>query len=81
MSKAEPSVSVAVTVDPEVCRGHGRCQALVPEAFTYDEDTDQSVPRGPDAIRRVPLEQLRLAASACPEGAITLDERELEGDS
>ena len=61
-----------VKVDPDLCRGHGRCQALAPDAFRYDEKTDQSVPS--DEFATVPLDRLRAAVSACPERAITLVE-------
>ena len=62
-----------VTVDSSLCRGHARCIALVPEAFDYDEATDQSMPRQSDEISLVPMDRLRMAVRECPERAITLE--------
>ena len=68
-----------VTVDATLCRGHARCMAVAPEAFEYDDDADQSRPRARDEIERIPLDRLRLAVKACPEGAIRLGRRDSAG--
>lgn len=62
-----------VHVDPEKCQGHNRCYALAPELFDVDdlgfatERDDGTVPAGME-------DKARLAASNCPEYAITIDE-------
>jgi len=64
---------VKVHVDPEKCQGHNRCYALAPELFDVDdlgfatERDDGTVPAGME-------DKARLAASNCPEYAITIDE-------
>lgn len=59
-----------VRVDPEVCAGHARCNAVAGEFFQTDEfgyaipiDTEVA-PEQRDLARR--------GAAACPEGAITI---------
>ena len=63
---------VSVVVDPRLCQGHGRCQFVAPEAFGYDEESDQAKPA--DDLADVPIGILRAAALACPERAITVVE-------
>ena len=61
-----------ISIDHEMCTGHGRCYALAPELFEADDegygqvtDATGTVPSGlEDAARR--------AVSNCPERAITL---------
>jgi ferredoxin len=62
-----------LSVDTELCMGHGRCYALAPDVFDADEfgrcelrlvDIDDA-----DKAR---LEQARLGVENCPERAITL---------
>ena len=67
--------SLVVTVDASLCRGHGRCLSLVPEAFDYDDATDQARPKVEQELAGIPIERLRMAATACPERAISLGQR------
>lgn len=62
--------SLPVQVDLERCVGHARCMAVAPDAFDYNEETDQAVvlPEAADAD----ADQLELAVRSCPERAITL---------
>lgn len=61
-------------IDVDVCTGHGRCYTRAPRIVEPD---DEGFP-----VRLVPdgdlpaelLEDARLAASSCPEGAIKLVE-------
>ena len=65
-----------VRVDTQVCQGHARCIALVPEAFTFDDDTHQAAGRPDEELVDVPTERLLQAARACPERAIVVSEDE-----
>ena len=62
-----------VHLDSGKCQGHNRCYGLVPELFDVD-DYGQAVllveGELPDDLR----EKARLAASNCPEFAITITE-------
>jgi len=64
-----------LTVDADICRGHGRCYSLAEGLLTYDEDGYVTA-RG--EIIDVPRDQeddARNAADSCPEGAIDILER------
>ena len=59
-----------VTVDPDLCVGHGRCYALAPDVFGSDDyghceiliaDVDGTL-----------ADQARIGADNCPERAITV---------
>ena len=63
-----------VTVDADVCTGHGRCYALAPDVFGPDDFghceilvSDGEVPEGLEA-------QARTGRDNCPELAIALTE-------
>lgn len=61
-----------ITLDSNLCQGHGRCYALAPTLFGCDDDgysvllVDGDVP--PDEESKA-----RLAADSCPEFAITVE--------
>jgi ferredoxin len=57
-----------VRVDPDVCVGHARCNAVAPEVFALD-DVGYALPidREVDAAE---VDQVRAGERACPEGAI-----------
>jgi ferredoxin len=62
-----------LTIDAELCTGHGRCYTLAPALLSYDDEgfvtqrgTTIDVPDGQE-------EAAREAALSCPEGAITID--------
>jgi ferredoxin len=59
-----------IVVDGEKCQGHGRCYALAPDLFEFDENgyalsSDNDIPEDR-------LDDVKLAAANCPEGAITI---------
>jgi ferredoxin len=66
-------LDVRVHLDAGACQGHNRCYALAPELFDVDDYgqamllIDGDVP---DELR----DKARLAASNCPEYAITIIE-------
>ena len=61
-----------VSVDPDLCVGHGRCYVLAPDVFTTDDfghcEVLVSAPEGSLA------EQARVGAENCPERAITVED-------
>jgi ferredoxin len=63
---------VKVTVDAELCTGHGRCYALAPDVFAPDDyghcEVILAEPTGDLA------ELARTGARNCPESAITVTE-------
>jgi ferredoxin len=62
---------VRVTIDTELCSGHGRCYQIAPDLFTDDErGYGQTIDDGVVAPEQV--EAARRAVTACPEEAITL---------
>jgi len=63
-----------VILDNEKCQGHGRCYVLAPEVFAPDEEGYGTVLQA-DVSGEL-LEQATRAAQGCPEGAITIEERE-----
>jgi ferredoxin len=61
---------VKVTVDVDVCTGHGRCYVLAPDVFAADE-YGHCVVRN-DQVGDDFVAQARAGAENCPERAITL---------
>ena len=59
-----------VTIDDDLCRGHGVCCSLCPEVFTLTDDgyAEVLVPTVPPDL----VDAARSAASRCPERAITV---------
>lgn len=61
-----------VTVDQDICQGHGRCYSLAPELFEPDEIgngvelADGNVPSEHEALAK-------RAAANCPERAVIID--------
>ena len=61
-----------VSVDPDLCVGHGRCYALAPDVFTTDDFGHCEVlVASPDGAL---ADQARIGAENCPERAITVEE-------
>jgi ferredoxin len=61
-------------IDGDVCTGHGRCYTRAPRLIEPDDEgfpvllvADGQVPDGL-------VDEARVAASSCPEGAVTLVE-------
>ncbi|SEO53632.1 ferredoxin [Trujillonella endophytica] len=60
-----------VSVDLDVCQGHGVCHMSAPAVFELDPDDAHSIVQ----LDPVPAEyeaDARIAADACPERAITV---------
>ena len=62
-----------VQLDSGKCQGHNRCYALAPELFDVD-DMGQAVLLVDGELPGELHEKARLAASNCPEYAISLTE-------
>lgn len=65
---------IKLTVDAELCTGHGRCYTVAPDLLSYDEEGYVTI-RGQTID--VPAGQepaARDAEMACPESAITIEE-------
>lgn len=62
-----------VHLDAEKCQGHNRCYALAPELFDVD-DYGQAVLIGDGSVSADLEDKARLAASNCPEYAITISD-------
>lgn len=62
-----------ILVDHSTCTGHARCQECCPEVFATD-DTYGKVVLLLEEIPEVLREQVRLAVSNCPEGALSIAE-------
>ena len=61
-----------VSIDHDVCTGHGRCYMLAPEVFDSDDSgfgQVRSLEVPPEAE-----DQARVGVRNCPEQAITVDE-------
>lgn len=62
-----------VTIDHDVCQGHGRCFTIAPHLFESDElgngvvVGDGVVPAGEEHLAT-------LAVANCPEGAVRIEE-------
>jgi ferredoxin len=62
-----------VHLDAEKCQGHNRCYALAPELFDVD-DYGQAMLIVEGDVPAELYDKARLAASNCPEYAITITE-------
>ena len=61
-----------VTVDQDLCEGHGRCQAAAPEVFELrDDDKSYVLIERPGEELRAKVER---AARLCPRQAIRIEE-------
>jgi ferredoxin len=64
---------VKVSVDKELCVGHGRCYDVAPELFEDDEQ-GYAVVRGDGTVPQGQAEAARLSVRLCPERAVVLIE-------
>lgn len=62
-----------VTVNADLCQGHARCYAIAPELFDVD-DYGLSTVIGDGTVAPELEDKARLAASNCPEFAITIED-------
>jgi ferredoxin len=57
-----------IEIDREICMGSGVCTVYAAATFVIDDETKSTVQ---DAAGD-PLERIKIAAEACPTGAITV---------
>ncbi len=62
-----------VTVDAEVCTGHGRCYALAPDVYAPDDRGHCEIV-GDGTVPADLHDAARLGRDNCPESAITIDD-------
>ena len=62
-----------VSIDPELCQGHGRCFSIAPTVFAYD-DLGNGVVIGDGTLDDSTIELARLAQANCPEHAVSIEE-------
>lgn len=67
MSGTDQRSGMLVTVDGDICMGHGRCYATAPTVFAPDDEGFSIVVGEVDAARE---REVRAAERNCPEGAI-----------
>ena len=60
-----------VSVDPDICQGHGVCRMSAPELFHLREEDGQAYVK-PEDVPAGAEEAARLGAASCPERAITV---------
>ncbi len=65
-------ISISISVDRELCMGSGVCIAYAPVTFAHDNETKAVVldPWGNG------VDDIRVAAEACPTGAIVIVDQE-----
>jgi ferredoxin len=62
--------SKRLTIDPELCTGHGRCYAVAPDLVDADDEGRGVVTR--DDVPPKLAAQARKSVSNCPERAVKL---------
>jgi len=62
-----------ISIDPDLCQGHGRCWENAPE-LVEDDEAGRGVVRGDGVVPPELEEKARQAASACPERAVILSD-------
>ena len=60
-----------VEVDPNICEGHGQCNAVAPEIYDLDED-GYCLIRNPDVPPELEAAAATEGALACPVQAISI---------
>jgi len=63
---------VKVSIDAELCQGHGRCFSLAPSIFGFD-DMGNGVVLGDGTLSEDTVALARLAQANCPEHAIMIE--------
>ena len=61
-----------VTVDRDMCVGHGRCYSLAPDVYDSDDEGFSEIPDGDTPATPQLRQHARVGAENCPEGAIKL---------
>ncbi len=62
-----------VRIDSELCQGHQMCAILAPDVFDADEE-GYGIVTGDGQVPTELEEDVRQAASSCPEGAVIVEE-------
>jgi ferredoxin len=62
-----------VSIDPNICTGHGLCYVEAPTVFT-DDDHGYGQVIGPGTVPDDAADSARRAVANCPEGAISLQD-------
>lgn len=60
-----------ISIDPDLCTGHGRCYVVAPDLVEPD-DEGRGLVRSAEVPERMET-QARTAAGSCPERAVELD--------
>jgi ferredoxin len=58
-----------LSVDHEVCEGHGLCVGIAPEIFDLDEEDVLHI--RPSELAREELERVTVAVASCPKNALS----------
>lgn len=61
-----------ISIDAELCQGHGRCYEIAPE-LVEDDDRSRGFVIQPDVPAEL-VEKARAAVNACPERAVSISE-------
>jgi len=63
---------VKVTIDYDLCQGHGVCMGEAPEVFRLNDDGEITILQEspPDGQRK----KVQMAARFCPTGAISIED-------
>ena len=69
------SASAKLSIDADLCQGHGRCYDLAPHLFGDDEEGYGKV-LGDGSVAPSAIEDARRSVLNCPEQAIRLNEGE-----
>ncbi|MFT4066330.1 ferredoxin [Paraburkholderia sp.] len=64
-------MAIKISLDLDVCQGHGLCVIAAPRAFRIDEATGLAQLL-PDAQQDASFDELNEAARMCPVSAITV---------
>lgn len=67
----ESNQTFKVSIDPELCTGHGRCYRLAPDIFAPDDEEKGQVIL--PTVGADKWEELDRAVKLCPEQAIRAD--------
>ena len=60
-----------VIVDTSKCQGHAQCYAIAPDVFELDAE-GFVIPNDEHEIAALQMGDVKLAVSACPEGALQI---------
>jgi ferredoxin len=61
-----------ISINYELCNGHGRCYTLAPELFGSNEEGQGEVCSPAALLSPESIRKAEIAISSCPEEAITL---------